>query len=360
VAALLSVHDLSVTFATGGAPARAVDGVSFDIDAGEVVGLVGESGCGKSVTALSLLRLLDVPPAAIGRGSRIMFDGTDILTMSEPALRRVRGARIAMVFQDPAASLNPVLTIGTQIGEVARAHRGASRAEARRRSIDLLGRVGIAEPERRVDAYPHELSGGMQQRVMIAMALAGEPQLLIADEPTTALDVTVQAQILALLRALQRETRMAMLLISHDLGVVARLARRILVMYGGQIVEEAPTEALFRRPLHPYTEGLLAAAPRADRPVKRLAAIPGSVPTAAEWPAGCRFHPRCRHRWERCEREAPELLGGPADGRTGGPANGMLDESTDRRTAGPPGGGEGSRRDRHARCWLLDEPDRRR
>jgi len=303
---LLRVRDLRATFVDDDGTTRAVDGVSFDLDEGEALGIVGESGAGKSVLALSLLRLID-PPGRIAPGSLVEYRGTDLLQLPEPALRRVRGAEIAMVFQHPGASLNPVLRIGDQIVETLRAHRAVTMPDARRQAVELLDLVGIPEPDRWVSAYPHELSGGLQQRAAIAMALSCEPKLLIADEPTTALDVTVQAQILELLLELRQRLGTALLLISHDLGVVARLAERVAVMYGGQIVEQATAAELFASPRHPYTAALLAAAPRWDRKSERLAAIPGAVAPATRWPAGCRFHPRCPHAWERCG-DSPPLL----------------------------------------------------
>jgi oligopeptide/dipeptide ABC transporter ATP-binding protein len=303
---LLEIDDLVVTFRVGGGETRAVDGVSLSIAAGETVGLVGESGCGKSVTALSVLRLLPSPPARVA-GGRILWRGTDLLGLADAAMRRVRGKEIAIVFQEPMTSLNPVFTIGSQIEEAIRAHERVGKRAAWDRAVELLGHVGIPDPSLRARDYPHQLSGGMRQRVMIAMALSCRPQLLIADEPTTALDVTVQAGILDLLRRLQEETGMAVLLITHDMGVVAEMARRVLVMYAGQIVEEAPVERLFAEPLHPYTSALLASVPRLDAPRDRLQAIPGSVPDPSAFPAGCRFHPRCGLAEARCREAVPPL-----------------------------------------------------
>jgi len=302
---LLSVRHLTTTFESPEGVVHAVDDVSFDVQPGETLGLVGESGCGKSVTALSLLRLVPQPPGLIDPASRIVFDGTDILDLGPNALQHLRGNDIAMIFQEPTTTLNPVLTVGAQIAEAIRAHEPASRAEAHRRTVELLDMVGIAEPAQRTHAYPHQLSGGMQQRVMIAMALSCRPRLLVADEPTTALDVTIQAQILDLLRELRHRFAMAMVFITHDFGIVAGIADRIAVMYGGRIVETGPTQALFDHPRHPYTQGLLQAVPRVDRPTERLAGIPGTVPSAAHWPAGCRFHPRCPSRLERCASQSP-------------------------------------------------------
>jgi oligopeptide/dipeptide ABC transporter ATP-binding protein len=324
--ALLRVRRLRTTFASDAGTVRAVDDVSFDLAPGETLAIVGESGCGKTVTALSILRLLD-DSAHIADEATVEYDGVNLLALSSRELRRIRGAEIAMIFQEPTTSLNPVLSVGTQVTETLRAHRSIGRRAARQRAVELLNLVGIVDAEHRIRAYPHELSGGLQQRVMIAIALACDPKILIADEPTTALDVTVQAQILELLAELKHRLGMAMILISHDLGVVAGLADRIAVMYGGQIVEEAPTSLLFSQPSHPYTDALLQAVPRLDRPAHRLTAIPGVVPRASDWPAGCRFHPRCALAWERCGSELPTLA----------------EESAARRV----------------RCWLLEEPQRR-
>ena len=304
---LLAVESLRVSFTTERGVARAVDGVTFTLAAGETVCVVGESGCGKSMTALSLLRLVP-PPGVIGAGSRIHFDGQDVLALSDGALRDIRGRRMSMIFQEPMTALNPVLTVGDQIAEVVRVHTKASRQEAWDRAVAMLREVGIADPAVRAKEYPHQLAGGMRQRVMIAMALILEPRLVIADEPTTALDVTIQAQILELLRAQRDRTGLALLLITHDLGVVAEMATRVLVMYAGQIVEEAPVEALFSSPAHPYTEGLLGAVPRLDQIDGRLRTIPGTVPAPTDWPAGCRFRDRCPHAFDRCEHEEPALL----------------------------------------------------
>jgi len=301
---LLRVHNLRTYFHTGGGVARAVDGVSFDINAGETVGMVGESGCGKSVTALSLLRLVD-PPGRIEPDSRIEFEGKDLLSLDEEGIRRIRGNRIAMVFQEPMTALNPVFTIGDQVAEVARVHSDMGRKAAWERAIEMLNLVGIPDPRERAKSYPHQLSGGMRQRVLIAMALVMNPSLLIADEPTTALDVTIQAQILELLADLQQRLGLAVLLITHDLGVVAEVTSRVLVMYGGQIVERAPVRELFRDPRHPYTRGLLEAMPRLGRQRDRLAVIPGTVPPPTQWPSGCRFRDRCAYAWQRCADEAP-------------------------------------------------------
>jgi peptide/nickel transport system ATP-binding protein len=296
---LLSIENLSV----GVGPLRILDGVSFAIERGEVLSLVGESGSGKSVTALSIIRLLS-DPARITAG-RILFEGRDLPDCSEADMRSIRGAQIAMIFQEPMSSLNPVLTIGEQIVETIVWHQNISRRAARERAIALLEMVEIPAAARRIDDYPHHLSGGMRQRVMIAIALACRPTLLIADEPTTALDVTVQAQILDLLRNLQREMSMSVLLITHDLGVVAEFADRVVVLYAGRVVESAPVGTLFSDPSHPYTRGLIASMPSLDGPVRRPAAIAGSVPGLADMPRGCRFQPRCSLAVERCAEQPP-------------------------------------------------------
>ena len=301
---LLSVRDLCAGFMAAGRRARvAIDGVSFDVAAGETLALLGESGCGKSVTALSLLRLL--PAAGRILGGEVRFEGNDLMALSEADMRAVRGGGMAMIFQEPATSLNPVLTLGRQIGEVIERHRGLPRHAAAVRTLELLEAVGISDPERRFSEYPFQLSGGMKQRVMVAMALAGDPRLLIADEPTTALDVTIQAQILELLRALQAERGMGMLLITHDLGVVARMAHRVGVMYAGEIVEEAPREAFFGASRHPYTQKLFAALPDMANRGERLETIAGQLPSLAAMPAGCRFAARCPFAWARCQTESP-------------------------------------------------------
>jgi len=299
---LLEVAHLSVTFPTPAGPARAVDDLSFTMAPGETLALVGESGCGKTVTALALLRLLP-PSVIVGPASGIRFDGRDVLALDREALRRLRGGAIGMVFQEPGASLNPVLTIGAHVVETIHAHDDVDRAVARARARELLTMVGLRDPERMLARYPHELSGGMQQRAYLAMALAARPRLLIADEPTTALDVTTQAQILALLTDLTRRLGMAMLLITHNLGIAAAVADRVAVMYAGRLVELAPRDALFAAPAHPYTRGLLQAAPRLDGPARPTPAIPGAVPAATAWPEGCRFRPRCAHAWDRCRTE---------------------------------------------------------
>jgi oligopeptide/dipeptide ABC transporter ATP-binding protein len=303
---LLDIRDLQVEFPSAGGPVRPVDGVSFAVEKGEVLALVGESGCGKSLTALALLQLVPRP----GRiaGGTVRLGDLDVTALSGEALRAVRGRRIGMVFQDPLTSLNPVLTVGAQVAEGLVAHGMMGKAEAARRAVELLKEVGVADAESRAEAYPHQLSGGMRQRVGIAIALAAEPELLIADEPTTALDVTVQAQILELIDGLRQRRGMGVLLITHDLGVVAGRADRVAVMYAGQIVEAAPTAALFAEPAHPYTRGLLASVPTLGGEKKRLTPIPGTVPPPAQWPPACRFAPRCGDRFERCDRERPPLL----------------------------------------------------
>ncbi len=308
----LDVRDLRITFpAPDGRRFAPVDGVTFWLDRGETLALVGESGCGKSLTSLALLRLVP-PPGRIESGSTIGLGDTDVLALEGEALRHIRGRRIGMIFQDPMTSLNPVFTVGDQISEGIRAHFPVSKAEARERARALLQEVGLPDPAERLDAYPHQLSGGMRQRVMIAIALAAEPEILVADEATTALDVTVQAQILEVLDRLRRARGMAVLLITHDLGIVAGRADRVAVMYAGQIVEEAPTGELFAHPSHPYTQGLFASVPRITGPIQRLTPIGGTVPPPTAWPSGCRFRPRCPQAFDKSELE-PELLPvGPA------------------------------------------------
>jgi oligopeptide/dipeptide ABC transporter ATP-binding protein len=301
---LLQVDDLHVQFATEDGVVRAVDGVSFSLERGRVLGIVGESGCGKSVTSMTLLGLTRGPNASFE--GHIYYRGMDLVTASESDLRGVRGAGIAMIFQDPMTSLNPVQRIGDQIIEMIRAHEQIDKATARRRTIDLLGQVGLAHAKDRVDSYPHEFSGGMRQRVMIAMALACNPDVLVADEPTTALDVTIQAQILELVASLKDEFQTAVILITHDLGVVARLSDDIAVMYAGRIVEHGPKRSIFYDPQHPYTWGLLGSIPRIDRPKPpRLHAIPGQPPSLIRSPQGCKFRPRCEHAFDKCFEEPP-------------------------------------------------------
>jgi oligopeptide/dipeptide ABC transporter ATP-binding protein len=301
---LLEIDGLRTWFDTDAGIARSVDGVSYTIGRGETVGVVGESGCGKSVTALSIMRLIPRPPGRIAGGA-IRFLGTDLVTLPERDLRKLRGARISMIFQEPMTSLNPVYTIGDQIAEAILVHEDVTEEEARERSIAMLGRVGIPSPEVRVDEYPHQLSGGMRQRVMIAMALACGPDLLIADEPTTALDVTIQAQILELIRELQQDLGMSVLLITHDLGVVAETCDRVVVMYAGKVVEQGTVDAIFRRPAHPYTLALFRSLPDRTERGERLPTIPGMVPAATAFPDGCRFRPRCSHADSTCEAEPP-------------------------------------------------------
>mgnify|MGYP000564504937 CR=1 FL=1 len=330
-AALLRIEALRVSFRTPEGPGTAVDGVDLAVAAGETLGVVGESGCGKSVTALAVLGLLAVPPARIETGT-IRFDGRDLLRLGEEERRRIRGREIAMIFQEPMTSLNPVLPIGRQVAEPLRVHLGLTEAEAREAAAGWLEKVKIPAARRRLADYPHQLSGGMRQRVMIAMAMVCRPRLLIADEPTTALDVTIQAQILSLMRDLKEETGTALLLITHNLGVVAQMAARVLVMYAGQVVEEAPVAALFEEPFHPYTQGLLRSIPvlggRAGGAKTRLAEIPGLVPAITERIAGCRFAGRCPHAFALCREDPPALLAiGPG---------------------------------RRARCWLHLHPERRR
>jgi peptide/nickel transport system ATP-binding protein len=304
---ILEVEDLRTYFYTRDGVVRSVDGVSFSVSEGETLAIVGESGCGKSVTSLSILRLIASPPGKIVSGS-IRFHGKDLLDFTDAEMRDIRGDKISMIFQEPMTSLNPVLTIGRQIGEVLELHRHCTKEEARVRILELLKMVNIPEPESRIDEYPHQLSGGMRQRIMIAMALACDPEILIADEPTTALDVTIQAQILNLMRELRDRTRAAIILITHDLGVVAEMAQRVVVMYAGRKVEEANVFDLFEKPMHPYTLGLLNSMPRLDDAAsKRLVEIPGMVPSMRTEIVGCAFAPRCSSATERCSQESPVL-----------------------------------------------------
>jgi oligopeptide/dipeptide ABC transporter ATP-binding protein len=307
---LLEVRNLRTSFHTTDGVVRAVDGIDFHVSRGEVMGLVGESGCGKSVTSLSVMRLV-APPGRVEAGE-VIFDGRDLLKLSQREMRELRGERISMIFQQPTSSLNPVYDVGMQLGEVLELHRNMKRAAARNRALELLRMVGIPDPRRRLDAFPHELSGGMAQRVMIAMALACEPELLIADEPTTALDVTIQAQILDLMRTLQRETNTAMILLTHDLGVVAEMCDRVAVMYAGEIVEQTDVATLFDDPKHPYTRGLIGSVPTLGSTADQLATIPGSVPNLIDLPPACRFAPRCSLRVEAnvllADEKHPDLL----------------------------------------------------
>ena len=311
--ALLTVDDLRVHLFTARGVVRAVDGVGFSLPAGTSLGIVGESGCGKTMTALSLMRLIPSPPARIVSG-RIMFDGEDIAALGEARLRELRGDAIAMIYQDPMTTLNPVFTVGEQIAEAVRLHRDASRAAALARATDMLELVGIADPARCARSYPHQLSGGMRQRAVIAMALVCHPKLLIADEPTTALDVTIQAQILDLMRRLQGEMATAIILITHDLGVIADLVDTVVVMYAGKVVERAPVRRLFATPRHPYTQGLLRSVPSLDAREHRMRTIEGAVPSALAMPPGCRFHPRCALARDICRREEPPVVGDGAGG----------------------------------------------
>jgi oligopeptide/dipeptide ABC transporter ATP-binding protein len=323
---ILQVEHLRVSF-PGGDHTRffPVDGVSFSLDRGQTLALVGESGCGKSLTSLALLQLVPAP-GRVEASSVIRLGDTDVLGLQGEALRQIRGRRIGMIFQDPMTSLNPVFTVGDQIAEGILAHFKIPRAAARERALALLQEVGIPDPAGRLKAYPHQLSGGMRQRVMIAIALAAEPEILVADEPTTALDVTVQAQILEVLDRLRESRGMAVLLITHDLGIVAGRADRVAVMYAGQIVEEAATEQLFANPSHPYTQGLFSSVPRITGPLRRLSPIKGSVPAPTAWPSGCRFRPRCPKAFDRSELEPPLLAVGA---------------------------------DHQMRCWLAEEPKNR-
>ncbi len=306
---LLTIRNLHTYFFTDEGVAKAVDGVDLELKEGGTLGVVGESGCGKSVTALSVMRLIPDPPGKITQGE-ILFGGTNLLDLSEAAMRKIRGRSISMIFQEPMTSLNPVFQIGDQISEVLRLHEGMSRKEAWDRSVEMLKLVGIPSPERRVQEYPHQLSGGMRQRAMIAMALACSPKLMIADEPTTALDVTIQAQILELINRLQKDKGMSVILITHNLGVIAETAQKVAVMYAGRIVEYAEVKPIFGNPMHPYTQGLLKSIPRLDEDharKARLEAIPGLVPSLLELPPGCKFSNRCKYVFEKCVEE-PQLI----------------------------------------------------
>lgn len=304
---LLEVKNLRTEFHTQDGVVHAVNGVSFHLEEGETLGLVGESGCGKSVSMLSVMRLIPMPPGKIVSG-QVLFQGRDLIQVDDEEIRSVRGNKIAMVFQDPMTSLNPVLTINTQVSEALELHLGMTKQQARKRTVELLQMVGIPEAERRIDDYPHQFSGGMRQRVMIAMALSCSPQLLIADEPTTALDVTIQAQIIDIVKRLKRELGMAIIWITHDLGVIAGLADRINVMYAGFVIESATTKEIFGNPLHPYTLGLLGSIPRLDAALKaKLTPIEGLPPDLIDLPKGCPFYDRCRYRTEKCANENPPL-----------------------------------------------------
>lgn len=303
--ALLEVNNLKTHFHTAKGIVPAVDGVDFSVSQGETLGLVGESGCGKSVTALSIMGLVPSPPGKVT--GKILFDGRDVLSLSEKEMRRLRGNEMAMIFQEPMSALNPVLTIGEQIAEAIRLHQDIEGRDLEERTIDMMQLVGISMPEKRFRDYPHQLSGGMRQRVLIAMALSCNPKLLFADEPSTALDVTIQAQILELLKQLRTDIDTAIVLISHDLGVIAEMADRVIVMYAGKFVEEASVNDLFHDPLHPYTEGLLLSVPRLDKPTMRLKPIKGTVPDLLDLPAGCSFHPRCSYAKDICRQQSPIL-----------------------------------------------------
>lgn len=302
---LLTVQNLETSFFTKAGQIKAVDGVSYHINKGETLGIVGESGCGKSVTSFSIMRLLSYPGKVTG--GKIIFDGQDLRTLSEDKMRQLRGKRMAMIFQEPMTALNPVLSIGRQITEQILAHEPVSQKQARERAIDLLNKVGIPSPAQRIDQYPHQLSGGMRQRAMIAMAISCNPDLLICDEPTTALDVTIQAQIIDLLLKLQQENGMAMQFITHDLGLISEVSDRVVVMYAGRIVEEAPATKVFFQPAHPYTKGLVKSIPRVEHSLDKLYTIEGVVPSYLDLPKGCRFQNRCPNRIDVCELKEPVL-----------------------------------------------------
>jgi oligopeptide/dipeptide ABC transporter ATP-binding protein len=311
---ILKVRDLSVSFATNNGPAKVIEEVSFSMDHGQTLGLVGESGCGKSVTAMSIIRLLPSPPSRVESG-QVIFDGQDLLKLDDAAMRNIRGNRIGMIFQEPMTSLNPTFSIGFQIGEVLRLHRGLGQRQVRDRCIELLDMVGVGSPAARIDQYPHQLSGGLRQRVMIAIAIACNPVLLIADEPTTALDVTIQAQILDLLVRLQKDLDMSILMITHDLGVVAEFCDHVVVMYAGMIVEKAPVDQIFDQPRHPYTRGLLVSVPQIGNKRTYLPTIPGMVPGIGERPRGCYFEKRCEHVIDICRQSIPPLEGRGTENR---------------------------------------------
>ncbi|MDW7650194.1 MAG: ABC transporter ATP-binding protein [Bacillota bacterium] len=304
---LLQVKGLRTSFYTEDDVVKAVDGVSFNVKPGEIVGVVGESGCGKSVVSLSILRLIQYPPGKI-EGGQILYQGKDLLAISEKEMRKIRGNEISMIFQEPMTSFTPVYTIGDQVSETIRLHEGISRKEAKKRAAEMLGMVGIPRPDEIVNDYPHQLSGGMRQRAMIAMALSCNPSLLIADEPTTALDVTIQAQILELMKDIQQKVNTAIIFITHDLGVIAEMAEHVLVMYAGKVVEDASITSLFTEPLHPYTVGLIESKPKLGDEKELLDFIPGMVPNPVEMPAGCSFNPRCPHAMEICRCKMPEVI----------------------------------------------------
>ena len=304
---LLEIKDLCVEFKTMAGTVHAVDHLSYTLHRGEKLGIVGESGSGKSVSSLAMMQLIPNPPGKV-TGGQILYNGKDLVKLSEREMQKIRGNEISMIFQEPMTSLNPIIRCGKQIAESLRLHRGMKKKEAMEEAIKMMQAVGIANPQARAYEYPHQMSGGMRQRVMIAMALACQPQILIADEPTTALDVTIQAQILDLIRDLNQEMNTSVVFITHDLGVVAEMCTRVIVMYAGEIVEEAPVEVLFNNPTHPYTEGLIASVPKLGSGVKVLPSIPGSVPDLSMLPKGCRFAPRCKYATERCHNEEPDLF----------------------------------------------------
>jgi oligopeptide/dipeptide ABC transporter ATP-binding protein len=304
---LLEVRDLRTYFYTDDGVVKAVDGVEFEVKAGETIGIVGESGCGKSITAMSILRLIQSPPGKIVSGE-ILFEGEDLVKVSEKRIREIRGNSISMIFQEPMTSLNPVFTAGYQIEEILKLHQNLDEKEAREKAIEMIRMVGIPNPERIADEYPHQLSGGMRQRIMIAMALACRPKMLIADEPTTALDVTIQAQILDLMNELKEKLNTSIMLITHDLGVIAEMADHVIVMYSGKVVEDAPTIELFENPKHPYTIGLMSSIPSLAKEGQRLETIPGVVPNPLYLPKGCYFHPRCKYATSECREVQPELV----------------------------------------------------
>ncbi|MFO7890613.1 MAG: ABC transporter ATP-binding protein [bacterium] len=303
---ILQVKNLKTYFFTENGTVKAVDGVDFEIYQGETLGLVGESGCGKTVTAFSIVKLLDYPGKTVG--GQVFFKGEDLLKKNEKQMRKIRGKEISIIFQEPMTSLNPVFTIGFQITEALKVHYKINKKKAREKAIQLLEKVGIPIPEQRIDEYPHQLSGGMRQRAMIAMALACDPSLLIADEPTTSLDVTIQAQILELMKSLLKQFNSSLIMITHDLGVIAEIADRIAVMYAGKVVEYTDTRSIFYSPLHPYTFGLLTSIPRLDMEIEKLESIPGAVPDPLHFPEGCKFHPRCIFATEKCRKEEPSLM----------------------------------------------------
>jgi len=334
---ILSVSNLSIGFDTDDGLVPVIEDVSFSLHQGRTLALVGESGCGKSITAFALLKLL--PPFGRVISGSIEFRGQELVSLTESEIQAIRGDRISMIFQEPMSALNPVFTVGSQVAESLILHRDMDKKTAWLQAVEMLAAVGIPDALQRAKSYPHQLSGGMRQRVMIAMALAGEPSLLVADEPTTALDVTIQAQILHLLKSVQARLGMGLLLISHDLSVVSRVCERIVILYGGRVVEAGPTREILEAPKHPYTRGLLGSRLSVDDRRRALRPIPGEVPESTNWPRGCRFHPRCPEAWERCRREELSLL--PSTGR----------QDTGEEQGGVPGAG------REARCWLLAQEE---